>query len=66
MPQTRKCWTGICLLGVTCQECSSNRLLAMYPVWFDKLLANIQVDYLALLWTKGFELNFTDKITLIF
>ncbi|KAL1080841.1 hypothetical protein V6Z11_D09G023000, partial [Gossypium hirsutum] len=31
-PRSRKCWTGICLLGVTCRECSSNRLLAWYPV----------------------------------
>ncbi|TYH52353.1 hypothetical protein ES332_D09G021300v1 [Gossypium tomentosum] len=48
-PRSRKCWTGICLLGVTCRECSSNRLLAWYPVWFDKLLANIQPasDYIS-------------------
>ncbi|KAL1151175.1 hypothetical protein V6Z11_A09G023400 [Gossypium hirsutum] len=47
--RSRKCWTGICLLGVTCRECSSNRLLAWYPVWFDKLLANIQPasDYIS-------------------
>ncbi|XP_022739790.1 uncharacterized protein LOC111292029 [Durio zibethinus] len=41
-PRSRKCWTGICLLGVTCQECSSDRLLAEYPLWFDKLKSNIQ------------------------
>ncbi|EEF41201.1 conserved hypothetical protein [Ricinus communis] len=37
-----KCWAGICLLGVTCQECSSHRFLASYAVWFDKLLLHIQ------------------------
>ncbi|XP_010242430.1 PREDICTED: proline-, glutamic acid- and leucine-rich protein 1-like isoform X2 [Nelumbo nucifera] len=37
-----KCWAGICLLGLTCQECSSDRFLASYSVWFQKLLAQIQ------------------------
>ncbi|CAH9111484.1 unnamed protein product [Cuscuta europaea] len=37
-----KCWAGICLLGVTCQECSSERFLASYPSWFIKLLSHIQ------------------------
>ncbi|KDP35790.1 hypothetical protein JCGZ_10426 [Jatropha curcas] len=37
-----KCWAGICLLGLTCQECSSDRFLASYAVWFDKLLLHIQ------------------------
>ncbi|XP_015876389.2 uncharacterized protein LOC107413049 isoform X1 [Ziziphus jujuba] len=37
-----KCWAGICLLGMTCQECSSDRFLASYSVWFQKLLSHIQ------------------------
>ncbi|XP_019181831.1 PREDICTED: proline-, glutamic acid- and leucine-rich protein 1 [Ipomoea nil] len=37
-----KCWAGICLLGVTCQECSSERFLASYSSWFIKLLSYIQ------------------------
>lgn len=37
-----KCWAGICLLGLTCQECSSERFLASYSVWFSKLLSLIQ------------------------
>ncbi|XP_059433960.1 uncharacterized protein LOC132167082 isoform X2 [Corylus avellana] len=37
-----KCWAGICLLGVTCQECSSDRFLASYTLWFQKLLPYIQ------------------------
>ncbi|KAK4593338.1 hypothetical protein RGQ29_017452 [Quercus rubra] len=37
-----KCWAGICLLGMTCQECSSDRFLASYTLWFHKLLPHIQ------------------------
>ncbi|KAK8629712.1 hypothetical protein V6N13_078543 [Hibiscus sabdariffa] len=37
-----KCWVGICLLGVTCQECSNQRFLTSYSVWLDKLLSHIQ------------------------
>lgn len=37
-----KCWAGICLLGVTCQECSSDRFLASYSVWYQKLLSPLQ------------------------
>ncbi|XP_010257020.1 PREDICTED: proline-, glutamic acid- and leucine-rich protein 1-like isoform X2 [Nelumbo nucifera] len=37
-----KCWAGICLLGLTCQDCSSDRFLASYSVWFQKLVAQIQ------------------------
>ncbi|XP_022739284.1 uncharacterized protein LOC111291678 [Durio zibethinus] len=37
-----KCWLGICLLGVTCQECSNQRFLSSYSVWLDKLLSHIQ------------------------
>ncbi|XP_054789445.1 uncharacterized protein LOC129294984 [Prosopis cineraria] len=33
-----KCWAGISLLGITCQECSSSRFLTSYSVWFQKLL----------------------------
>ncbi|XP_076957395.1 uncharacterized protein LOC143632860 isoform X1 [Bidens hawaiensis] len=37
-----KCWAGICLLGVTCEGCSSERFLASYSVWFQKLLTHLQ------------------------
>ncbi|XP_038688480.1 proline-, glutamic acid- and leucine-rich protein 1 isoform X1 [Tripterygium wilfordii] len=37
-----KCWAGICLLGVTTQECGSDRFSASYTVWFEKLLLHIQ------------------------
>ncbi|KAG8380636.1 hypothetical protein BUALT_Bualt06G0036400 [Buddleja alternifolia] len=37
-----KCWAGICLLGVTIEECSSERFLASYAVWLDKLISHIQ------------------------
>ncbi|XP_059598540.1 uncharacterized protein LOC100256091 isoform X4 [Vitis vinifera] len=37
-----KCWAGTCLLGLTCQECSTDRFLASYSVWFHKLLSHIQ------------------------
>ncbi|XP_059658225.1 uncharacterized protein LOC132304515 isoform X2 [Cornus florida] len=42
LSQHDKCWAGICLLGVTCQECNSNRFLSSYTVWFQKLQLNIQ------------------------
>lgn len=37
-----KCWAGVCLLGVTCEECSPERFLSSYSVWFNKLLSHIQ------------------------
>ncbi|XP_014515335.1 proline-, glutamic acid- and leucine-rich protein 1 [Vigna radiata var. radiata] len=37
-----KCWAGITLLGVTCEECSSERFLESYSAWFNKLLAFLQ------------------------
>ncbi|KAL5800468.1 hypothetical protein ACOSQ4_033352 [Xanthoceras sorbifolium] len=37
-----QCWTGICLLGLTCRECNVDRFLASYSVWFDKLYSRIQ------------------------
>ncbi|KAK2999853.1 hypothetical protein RJ639_024155, partial [Escallonia herrerae] len=37
-----KCWAGICLLGLTCQECCLERFLASYSDWFQKLLSHIQ------------------------
>ncbi|XWS65695.1 hypothetical protein CRYUN_Cryun05aG0135600 [Craigia yunnanensis] len=37
-----KCWIGICLLGVTCKECSNQRFLSSYSVWIDKFLSHIQ------------------------
>ncbi|CAN0862318.1 hypothetical protein LINGRAHAP2_LOCUS8440 [Linum grandiflorum] len=39
-----KSWAGICLLGVTSQECSSERFAASYAVWFDKLLVSMQAS----------------------
>ncbi|KAL6327126.1 hypothetical protein AAG906_014944 [Vitis piasezkii] len=33
-----KCWAGTCLLGLTCQECSTNRFLASYSVEILTLL----------------------------
>ncbi|CAJ1950346.1 unnamed protein product [Sphenostylis stenocarpa] len=38
-----KCCAGIYLLGITCEECSSERFLESYFVWFHKLLAFLQV-----------------------
>ncbi|KAL3520882.1 hypothetical protein ACH5RR_019031 [Cinchona calisaya] len=37
-----KSWAGICLLGLTCQECSSERFLASYSEWFNKIFSHIQ------------------------
>ncbi|XAR53501.1 hypothetical protein NMG60_11022080 [Bertholletia excelsa] len=37
-----KCWAGVCLLGVTCQECSSERFLASYSGWLQKLHSYVQ------------------------
>ncbi|KHN15962.1 hypothetical protein glysoja_013178 [Glycine soja] len=37
-----KCLAGISLLGVTCEECSSERFLESYSVWFQKLLSFLQ------------------------
>ncbi|GMH10227.1 hypothetical protein Nepgr_012068 [Nepenthes gracilis] len=39
-----KCWAGICLLGVTCSECSTSRFLASYSAWFNELLSHIQLS----------------------
>ncbi|CAK9309947.1 unnamed protein product [Citrullus colocynthis] len=39
-----KCWAGIILLGVTCQQCSSSRFLASYTEWLHRLLPHIQTD----------------------
>ncbi|KAI3793537.1 hypothetical protein L1987_36156 [Smallanthus sonchifolius] len=39
-----KCWAGICLLGVTCEGCSSERFLASYSVWLQKLLSHLQAS----------------------
>ncbi|KAI3970796.1 hypothetical protein MKX01_024443 [Papaver californicum] len=38
-----KIWAGICLIGVTCQECSVDRFLASYSLWFQKLHSHIQL-----------------------
>jgi rRNA processing/ribosome biogenesis len=43
--QSQKCWAGTCLLGVTIEECTSERLIASYSLWFEKLLQNIQVFF---------------------
>ncbi|KAJ1429529.1 Pre-rRNA-processing protein RIX1, N-terminal [Sesbania bispinosa] len=37
-----KCWAGITLLGVTCEECSSDRFLESYSEWFQKSLSFLQ------------------------
>ncbi|CAK8565723.1 unnamed protein product [Lathyrus sativus] len=37
-----KRWAGISLLGVTCEECSSDRFQESYTVWFQKLLTSLQ------------------------
>ncbi|RDX76940.1 hypothetical protein CR513_43008, partial [Mucuna pruriens] len=37
-----KCWVGITLLGVTCEECGSERFLESYSLWFQKLLSFLQ------------------------
>ncbi|KAI3983442.1 hypothetical protein MKX01_038862 [Papaver californicum] len=39
-----KIWAGICLIGVTCQECSVDRFLASYSLWFQKLHSHIQLS----------------------
>ncbi|XP_071707764.1 uncharacterized protein [Rutidosis leptorrhynchoides] len=40
MPDKR--WAGVCLLGVTCEGCSSERFLASHDAWFQKLLPHLQ------------------------
>ncbi|CAN6888964.1 hypothetical protein Bca4012_072090 [Brassica carinata] len=37
-----KSWVGIVLMGVTCQECSSDRFFSSYSVWFNSLLSHIK------------------------
>ncbi|KAJ6717500.1 PROLINE GLUTAMIC ACID- AND LEUCINE-RICH PROTEIN 1 [Salix purpurea] len=37
-----KCWAGVCLLGMTCQECNAERFLRSYAAWFDKMLTHIR------------------------
>ncbi|CAE5958881.1 unnamed protein product [Arabidopsis arenosa] len=37
-----KSWVGICLIGVTCQECSSDRFFRSYSVWFNSLLSHLK------------------------
>eukprot|EP00250_Pteridium_aquilinum_P003200 c13518_g1_i2 orf=1245-3185(-) len=39
---TEKCWAGVCLLGVTCQECSRQRFLDLYTSWFQKLVLHLK------------------------
>ena len=38
-----KCWVGLDLMGVTYQECSSDRFFSLYFVWFNSLLSHIKV-----------------------
>ncbi|KAL9265924.1 Proline-, glutamic acid- and leucine-rich protein 1-like protein [Drosera capensis] len=38
-----KCWAGICLLGVTCSQCTATRFLQSYSVWSSELLSHIQL-----------------------
>ncbi|KAL3676981.1 hypothetical protein R1sor_026929 [Riccia sorocarpa] len=35
-------WAGLCLLGVTSQECSRQRFLESYSSWFQKLLVPLK------------------------
>lgn len=37
-----KCWAGVCLLGLTCEACCSDRFESSYTIWFLRLLENIQ------------------------
>ncbi|KAF8080261.1 hypothetical protein N665_0961s0009 [Sinapis alba] len=37
-----KSWVGIVLMGVTCQECSSDRFFSSYSVWFNSLLSHVK------------------------
>ncbi|CAH2034466.1 unnamed protein product [Thlaspi arvense] len=37
-----KCWVGVVLMGVTCQECSSDRFLSFYSFWFERLLSHVK------------------------
>ncbi|KAI4384081.1 hypothetical protein MLD38_009848 [Melastoma candidum] len=37
-------WAGVCLLGVTCQECSFSRFSDSYSSWFEGLIKLIQVN----------------------
>ncbi|XP_010478406.1 PREDICTED: proline-, glutamic acid- and leucine-rich protein 1-like isoform X1 [Camelina sativa] len=37
-----KCWVGVSLMGVTCQECSSDRFISSYSVWFNSLLSHLK------------------------
>ncbi|KAF3585774.1 hypothetical protein F2Q69_00032280 [Brassica cretica] len=37
-----KCWVGVVLMGVTCQECSSDNFFSLYFVWFNSLLSHIK------------------------
>ncbi|KAL9223986.1 hypothetical protein vseg_000064 [Gypsophila vaccaria] len=37
-----KSWAGVCLLGVTCTGCSSDRFLSSFSDWFNVLASHIQ------------------------
>ncbi|KAL0795827.1 hypothetical protein Bca101_067204 [Brassica carinata] len=37
-----KSWVGIVLMGVTCQQCSSDRFFSSYSVWFNSLLSHVK------------------------
>ncbi|KAL4198474.1 hypothetical protein AMTRI_Chr03g140390 [Amborella trichopoda] len=37
-----KCWAGVCLLGLTIQECSLDRFVASYSNWFQRLLVHLK------------------------
>jgi hypothetical protein len=41
--QAENRWAGACLLGVTCQECTRQRFLECYSLWFTKLLLPLKV-----------------------
>ena len=42
--QAENRWAGACLLGVTCQECTRQRFLECYSLWFTKLLLPLRVS----------------------
>ncbi|KAL4197770.1 hypothetical protein AMTRI_Chr04g252760 [Amborella trichopoda] len=37
-----KCWVGVCLLGLTIQECSLDRFVVSDSYWFQKLLVHLK------------------------
>ncbi|KAK9146707.1 hypothetical protein Sjap_006610 [Stephania japonica] len=40
---TDKCLAGIWLIGITCEECSTERFLLSYPMWLKDLSAKLEL-----------------------